>query len=159
MSEIITLTVDGKEREYRVVLANGVPVVVGYGANLAYADLSGTDLTGLDLSLANLRGAELTFAKLSGCNLSFADLSDANAFGTDFRGANLRGAVTRDACLDMADLRGATYDKRWVRGAFICDELTPEYLRMLGVPSSLELAAAEQSPSRAEPCGRKLSSA
>jgi hypothetical protein len=150
MSEIITLTVDGKEREYRVVLANGVPVVVGYGANLAYADLSGTDLTGLDLSLANLRGAELAFAKLSGCNLSFADLSDANACGTDFRGANLRGAVTRDACLDMADLRGATYDKRWVRGAFICDELTPEYLRMLGVPSLAELAGTEQLPSRAE---------
>lgn len=146
----MTVTVDGKEREYRIVLANGVPVVVGYGANLAYADLSGTDLTGLDLSLANLRGAELTFAKLSGCNLSFADLSDANAFGTDFRGANLRGAVTRDACLDMADLRGATYDKRRVRGAFICDELTPEYLHMLGVPSLAELAGTEKSPSRAE---------
>jgi uncharacterized protein YjbI with pentapeptide repeats len=156
MSEIITLTVDGKEREYRVVLANGVPVVVGYGANLAYADLSGADLTGLDLSLANLRGAELTFAKLSGCNLSFADLSYANAFGTDLRGANLRGAVTRDACLDMADLRGATYDKRWVRGAFICDELTPEYLRMLGVPSLAELAGTEQSPSRAEPAAETV---
>jgi hypothetical protein len=125
--------VDGHEREYRIVIANGVPVLVGYGASLAYADLSGTDLTGLDLSLADLRGAELTFAKLSGCNLSFADLSDANAFGADFRGANLRGAQTRDACLDMADLRRATYDKRFVRGAFISDELTPEYLAMLGV--------------------------
>jgi uncharacterized protein YjbI with pentapeptide repeats len=150
MSEIVSLTVDGKEREYRIVVANGVPVLVGYGANLAYADLSGTDLTGLDLSLADLRGAELAFAKLSGCNLSFADLSDANAFGTDLRGANLRGALTRDACLDMADLRGATYDKRWVRGAFICDELTPEYLRMLRVPSLAELAGTEESPSRAE---------
>jgi uncharacterized protein YjbI with pentapeptide repeats len=156
MSEIITLTVDGKEREYRVVLANGVPVVVGYGANLAYADLSGTDLTGLDLSLADLRGAELAFAKLSGCNLSFADLSDANAFGTDLRGANLRGALTRDACLDMADLRGATYDKRWVRGAFICDELTPEYLLKLGVPSLAELAGTEESPSRAEPAAETV---
>lgn len=156
MSEIISLTVDGKEREYRIVVANGVPVVVGYGAKLAYADLSGTDLTGLDLSLADLRGAELTFAKLSSCNLSFADLSGANAFGTDFRGANLRGALTRDACLDMADLRGATYDKRWVRGAFICDELTPEYLRTLGVPSLAELAGTEQSPSRVEPAAETV---
>jgi hypothetical protein len=133
MSDVIMMNVDGREREYRRVMANGVPVLVGYGANLAYADLSGVDLSGLDLSFANLRGAELTFTDLSGCNLSFVDLSDANAIGANIRNANLRGAVTENASLTFADLRGATYDERSVRGAFISDDLTPEYLASLGI--------------------------
>ena len=133
MSDVVMMNVDGREREYRIVVANGVPVLVGYGANLAYADLSGVDLSGLDLSFANLRGAELTFTDLSGCNLSFVDLTDANAIGVNLRGATLRGAVTENASLTFADLRGATYDERSVRGAFISDDLTPEYLATLGI--------------------------
>src|ERR1039458_5030438 len=150
MSEIVTLTVDGKEREYRVLVVNGAPQLVGYGVNLSNADFSGADLHGLDLSFVNLQMANLSFANLSGCNLSFADLTGAQAVGADLRGSTLRGAVTLDASLIGADLRGATYDKRTVRGAFICDELTPEYLRMLGVPASAELAGAEDSLSRFE---------
>jgi hypothetical protein len=150
MSEIVTLTVDGKEREYRVLVINGVPQLIGYGVNLSNADLSGADLQGLDLSFVNLQMANLSFANLSGCNLSFADLSGAQATGTDLRGSTLRGAVTLDASLIGADLRGATYDKRTVRGAFISDELTPEYLRMLGVPARVDLAGAEDSLSRSE---------
>jgi|GEM_PF-660023 len=150
MSEIFDLTVDAKEREYRVLVINGTPQLIGYGVNLSNADLSGADLQGLDLSFVNLQMADLTFANLSGCNLSFADLTGAQAIGADLRGATLRGAVTLDASLTFADLRGATYDKRTVRGAFICDELTPEYLAMLGVPASAELAGAEDSLSRAE---------
>jgi hypothetical protein len=150
MSEIVTLTVDGKEREYRVLVINGAPQLIGYGVNLSNADLSGADLQGLDLSFVNLQMANLSFANLSGCNLSFADLSGAQAIGADLRGSTLRGAVTLDASLTGADLRGATYDKRTVRGAFISDELTPEYLRMLGVPALVDLAGAEDSLSRSE---------
>jgi len=150
MSEIFDLTVDAKEREYRVLVINGTPQLIGYGVNLSNADLSGADLQGLDLSFVNLQMANLTFANLSGCNLSFADLTGAQAIGADLRGSTLRGAVTLDASLAFADLRGATYDKRMVRGAFICDELTPEYLRMLGVPASVDQAGAEDSLSRFE---------
>jgi uncharacterized protein YjbI with pentapeptide repeats len=148
MSEIVTLTVDGKEREYRVLVVNGAPQLVGYGVNLSNADLSGADLHGLDLSFVNLQMANLSFANLSGCNLSFADLTGAQAVGADLRGSTLRGAVTLDASLIGADLRGATYDKWTVRGAFISDELTPEYLRILGIPALVDLAGAEDSQSR-----------
>ena len=148
MSEIVTLAVDGKEREYRVLVVNGAPQLVGYGVNLSNADFSGADLQGLDLSFVNLQMANLSFANLSGCNLSFADLTGAQAVGADLRGSTLRGAVTLDASLIGADLRGATYDKRTVRGAFISDELTPEYLRILGIPALVDLAGAEDSQSR-----------
>ena len=150
MSEIVSLTVDGKEHEYRVLVVNGAPQLIGYGVNLSNADLSGADLQGLDLSFVNLQMANLSFANLSRCNLSFADLTGAQAVGTDLRGSTLRGAVTFDASLIGADLRGATYDKRTVRGAFISDELTPEYLRMLGIPALVDLAGAEDSLSRSE---------
>jgi antirestriction protein ArdC len=150
MSEIVTLTVDGKEREYRVLVVNGAPQLIGYGVNLSNADLSGADLQGLDLSFVNLQMANLSFAKLSGCNLSFADLTGAQAAGTDLRGSTLRGAVTLDASLIGADLRGATYDKRTVRGAFISDELTPQYLRTLGISAPVDPASAEDSLSRSE---------
>jgi hypothetical protein len=104
----------------------------------------------MDLSFVNLQTANLSFANLSGCNLSFADLTGAQATGTDLRGSTLRGAVTRDASLTGADLRGATYDKRSVRGAFICDELTPEYLRTLGIPTPIDMAGSEDSLTRSE---------
>jgi hypothetical protein len=150
MSEIVALTVDGKEHEYRVLVVNGAPQLIGYGVNLSNADLSGADLQGMDLSFVNLQTANLSFANLSGCNLSFADLTGAQATGTDLRGSTLRGAVTRDASLTGADLRGATYDKRSVRGAFICDELTPEYLRTLGIPTPIDMAGSEDSLTRSE---------
>ncbi|MHB2029399.1 MAG: pentapeptide repeat-containing protein, partial [Acidimicrobiales bacterium] len=145
MNEVFYVVVDGREREYRRVMANGVPVLVGYGANLAYADLSGVDLAGVDLVFANLRGAELTFTNLENCNLSFADLSDANMIGANLRKANLRGAVTENANLTFADLRGAIYDERSVRGAFISDDLKPEYLAALGISAVDDMKEADAS--------------
>ena len=138
MGEVFTLNVDGRERQYRLELINGTPLLLGYGVNLANADLSGAKLAGLDLRSANLRGASLVFADLSGCNLAFADLTEANAAAADFRGANLLGAVTYDTDLIGADLRGAAFDQRTVRGAYLCDELVPGYLTRLGVTSPSE---------------------
>jgi hypothetical protein len=138
VGEVFTLNVDGRDRQYRLELINGTPLLLGYGVNLADADLLGANLAGLDLRSANLRGASLVFADLSGCNLAFADLTGANAAAADFRGANLLGAVTRDTDLIGADLRGAAFDKRTVRGAYLCDELVPGYLTRLGVTSLSE---------------------
>jgi hypothetical protein len=143
VNDVVTFSVDGRSREYRILFVNGTPQLVGYGANLSNADLSSADLAGLDLSYANLRGADITFANVTGCNLSFADLSGANLIGADLRGANLRGAVTLDASLTATDLRGATYDARFVRGAFISDELTPEHLQRLGLSALVDPVSAE----------------
>jgi hypothetical protein len=144
VDEIFTFRVDGRERPYRLELINGTPLLLGYGVNLADADLSGAKLADLDLRSANLRGADLAFADLAfadlaGCNLAFADLTGANAAAADFRGANLLGAVTTDMVLIGADLRGAAFNKRTVRGAYLCDELTSGYLTRLGVTDSSEV--------------------
>jgi hypothetical protein len=138
VDELFTLSVDGRERQYRLKLINGTPLLLGYGVNLADADLSGAKLAGLDLGSANLRGASLVFTDLADCNLAFADLTGANAAAADFRGTNLLGAVTTDTDLIGADLRGAAFDKRVVRGAYFCDELVPGYLTRLGVTSPSE---------------------
>ncbi|MFI5034995.1 MAG: pentapeptide repeat-containing protein [Acidimicrobiales bacterium] len=132
MIDAFTFRVDGREREYRILVINGTPQLVGYGVNLSNADLVGADLEGLDLSYVNLRGATLTFARMAGCNLSFADLTGANTIGADLRGANLHGAITREASLLGADVRGATYNRWSLHGAYISDELRPEYLTLLG---------------------------
>jgi hypothetical protein len=142
VNDVVNFSVDGRSREYHILLVNGTPQLVGYGANLSNADLSGAEL---DLSYANLRGADLTFANLTGCKLSFADLTRASVFGADLRGANLRGALTLDASLTGTDLRGATYDKRFVRGAFISDELTPEHLQRLGLSALADSTSSEDS--------------
>jgi hypothetical protein len=136
--ESLTFNVDGRERPYRLELINGTPLLLGYGANLSNADLSGAKLAGLDLRSVSLRGANLGFADLSGCNLAFADLSGANAVAADFRGANLLGATFHDTVLIGADLRGAAFDTRAVRGAYLSDELEPGYLTRLGVTSPSE---------------------
>jgi hypothetical protein len=139
VTEVFTHHVDGRERPYRLELINGTPLLIGYGVNLADADLTGAKLAGLDLRSVSLRGASLAFADLSGCNLAFADLTGANAAAADFRGANLLGAVTVDTELIGADLRGAAFDKRTVRGAYLCDELAPGYLTRLRGTSPSEV--------------------
>jgi len=139
VTEFFTFHVDGRERPYRLEFINGMPLLLGYGVNLADADLSGAKLAGLDLRSANLRGADLAFADLSNCNLAFADLTGANAAAADLRGANLLGAMTTDTVLIGADLRGAAFNKRTVQGAYLCDELAPGYLTRIGVTSSIEL--------------------
>ena len=128
MTEVFTLRVDGRERPYRFETVNGTPLLLGYGVNLAGADLSGAKLAGLDLRSSNLRGASLVIA----------DLTGTNAAAADFRGANLLGATFHDTALIGADLRGAAFDHRSVRGAYLCDELVPGYLTRLGVTSSIE---------------------
>jgi hypothetical protein len=138
VTEVFTLRVDGRERPYRLEMINGTPLLLGYGVNLAGADLSGAKLAGLDLRSSNLRGASLVIADLSGCNLAFADLTGANAAAADFRGANLLGATFHDTALIGADLRGAAFDQRSLRGAYLCDELVPGYLTRLGVTDPSE---------------------
>ena len=49
VTEVFTFHVDGRERPYRLELINGTPLLLGYGVNLAFADLSGAKLAGLDL--------------------------------------------------------------------------------------------------------------
>jgi serine/threonine protein kinase len=66
-------------------------------------DLSGMDFYKANLAGANLIGSNLTNTKFVGANLAGADLSDANLKEVSFLGANLVGAR-----LDYADLRNAS---------------------------------------------------
>jgi len=133
VTEVFTLHVDGRERPYRRESINETTYLLGYGVDLAGADLTGANLAGLDLRSSNLRGASLRFTDLSGSDLAFANLSGANANAADFRGANLLGALSTDTALIGADLRGARFDARAVRGAYLCDESAPGYLTRLVV--------------------------
>lgn len=71
--------------------------LVGPGAKVPAADLSGADLSnghlaGADFSGANLSGADLAAADLSGADLSGAHLQDADLSIAGLRGAKLEGA-------------------------------------------------------------------
>ena len=76
----------------------------GRPAQLAGADLTGTDLGGRNLYRANLTGAILTGADLSGALLRDADLSDAILIEADLRSAILYGANLTSADLTRANL-------------------------------------------------------
>ena len=78
------------------------------GANLSYANLTGTDLSRADLEEVKLRRANLTKANLSGADLERADLWSANLVEADLSRANLIGADLRYANLTGADLTNAT---------------------------------------------------
>jgi uncharacterized protein YjbI with pentapeptide repeats len=82
--------------------------VMMYGVELFQAVLSGTDMTGAVLTFADLREANLREADLSPAILSNADLSYAN-----LRGANLSKAYLNNANLSNADLSDAN-----LNGAF-----------------------------------------
>ncbi|MFB4304987.1 pentapeptide repeat-containing protein [Actinomadura sp. GTD37] len=86
-------------------------------ANLRYADLSGAKLSGADLRVANLRYADLSGAKLSGADLRVAKLSSADLSGADLRSADLSGAKLSSADLSGADLRGANLSGANLSGA------------------------------------------
>lgn len=73
------------------------------GAEAAYVDFSGVDLSGLDLS-----GAVLSMADLSGANLAGTDLSGAILVGADLAGATLTGTVLADANLEDVVATGLT---------------------------------------------------
>jgi uncharacterized protein YjbI with pentapeptide repeats len=72
------------------LLANSTPsnYLVGPGANLANANLTGMNLTGVVLTGANLSAATLTDA-----NLTAATLTDANLTAATLTGANLTAAT------------------------------------------------------------------
>jgi uncharacterized protein YjbI with pentapeptide repeats len=84
----------------------------GERAQLKYADLSNTKLSGANLTDANLSGANLsgaflTDANLTGVDLSGGDLSYANLSGTDLSGATLSGATLINADFSGANLTDA----------------------------------------------------
>ena len=89
-----------------------------YKADLASANLKGTNLMRArlgkaDLSDAMLQGANLVRAMLNGAaledaNLERAELTRANLFGADLRDAHLEGANLTRARLRKANLRDAT---------------------------------------------------
>ncbi len=84
-----------------LMLAFALPTfTVGYGVNLAGADLGG----------ANLFAAPLAGADLHGASLDSADLSLASLSGAKHGLAMLRGTKFTGAQLDRADLSHATYD-------------------------------------------------
>ena len=84
-------------------------------ANLAYANLSNTDLYDANLDHANLAYANLSYAKLSYADLDHANLDSANLYHADLEcanldSANLDGANLYRANLDSANLVNANLD-------------------------------------------------
>ena len=76
--------------------------LIGPGANLSHAEL-----TGLNLNGSNLTGANLSYSELGGGNLTGANLTGAN-----LTGANLTGANLTDVNIEGADLFDAVFDVR-----------------------------------------------
>ncbi|MEL8055773.1 MAG: pentapeptide repeat-containing protein [Pseudomonadota bacterium] len=72
-------------------------------SDLSLTTLEGVNLSGSDLSIANLFGA-----RLNRCNLSGADLKSAAAVGTYFGSSNLSGTDLKGANLSGADLSRAS---------------------------------------------------
>lgn len=83
------------------LLYNGY--LVGNGAILASAGLSGADLAGMDFSSTDLASANLDSANLSGTDLDSANLSEAN-----LTSANLDSASATSSNLSSASFTGAT---------------------------------------------------
>jgi uncharacterized protein YjbI with pentapeptide repeats len=77
------------------------------GANLASANLTGTDFSGAELSGTDLNDANLSTAKLGSANLSRADLAGANLDAAVLTDANLTKATLTGTILTNADLDGA----------------------------------------------------
>ena len=78
----------------------------GERAQLKYADLSNTNLTGVDLSGANLFGINLSGANLSGANLIGVELSGAHLSYANFTGAKFGLNI-----IDAASIYHATFSK------------------------------------------------
>ncbi|MCX6387241.1 MAG: pentapeptide repeat-containing protein, partial [Solirubrobacterales bacterium] len=72
--------------------------LIGPGANLEGADLSGLDLSGINLSGADLTDADLGETNLTGANLLLATLAGANLSGT-----NLKDAIVEGVDLSASD--------------------------------------------------------
>jgi hypothetical protein len=79
------------------------------GADLAGANLSGTNLRDAVLVGANLRGANLANADLTGANLREADLQGASLAGASLLAANLHGANLTGADFAGSNLSNASF--------------------------------------------------
>ncbi|MFI6166343.1 pentapeptide repeat-containing protein [Nocardia sp. NPDC051052] len=127
-------------------------MVVGPGANLAFADLTGIQLSGRHLAGADLTGADLSRADLAGADLAAAKLIQANLSGADLTGASLIHADLTDAKLIStkltdADLTGAKLNRADLTGA----ELTAVRWDGADLTDALltKVAAADQGPENA----------
>ena len=76
--------------------------LVGPGADLDQATLSGADLSAMDLS-----NTTLEYAELQNANLSSADLTNSNLVQAELVDADLSGANLTDARLNAVDLTNA----------------------------------------------------
>lgn len=77
------------------------------GCNLAYADLSRTNLTGASLTECRLSHAVLNDCSLREADLSGSDLTNIEARGLELQGADLRGATFNNLDVREIDLTGA----------------------------------------------------
>jgi len=76
-------------------------------ANLSRADLGGVNLSEAILDAADLSGAEMEFTLLRGANLHGANLNCSRLTEVDLRESNLSGVDLSSATLTRAELRGA----------------------------------------------------
>ena len=92
--------------------------LLGPGADLRCAYLTGEDLRGVNLRGANLHCADLRNADLTGADLSNSNLPGANLRGADLSRARLMGADMFGAELDGAVLAFNIWDEntKWPRG-------------------------------------------
>lgn len=109
--------------EFTVKLPNNWEVRGGYligpGANLSSADLSGLsllddDLNGVDLSKANLSGVSWIGESLTDANLSDANLTGASIEASSMTNVNLTGAVLTNANFTDSDMNTVLTDSSTV---------------------------------------------
>ncbi|MBW4646011.1 MAG: pentapeptide repeat-containing protein [Goleter apudmare HA4340-LM2] len=79
--------------------------------DLSHANIAGANLCGSDLKRANLYQVNLSGANLCGANLYGAILSAANLKGANLSDANLEQAILCAANLEGANLSGANLDR------------------------------------------------
>ena len=101
---------------------NGVRVQNGYiivsTANLAGADLRGTDLSSLNLTLCDFTGADLTNANLAG-----SDLSGSTIISTDFTFAHLNNSTLVQTPIAFSKFNGADLSSANLNGSsFLASE-------------------------------------
>ena len=90
--------------------------LLGSGAVLEGADLSGANLKDLYLLNANLTDANLSNADLAGTYLDYAELNGANLTGADLADAVLDGANLTGANAAGANFAGAAFSATIVSG-------------------------------------------
>ena len=89
-------------------------MVIFVDADLAKADLTGSNLRQAGLTGAHLNRAVLTGADLTGADLVRADLTDTNLMEAILTKANLSGAILAMANLTGAILSGVYLHQTWL---------------------------------------------